>query len=95
MACESDNNLFGNVSNPHGPDRTAGGSSGGEAALIASYQVNAAVGSDVAGSLRIPALFCGITSLKPTAGRLAEVESNYAQQWEGFESQGDYQVTIP
>ena len=94
MACESDNNLFGNVSNPHGPTRTAGGSSGGEAALIASFQVNAAVGSDVAGSLRIPALFCGIVSLKPTAGRLAEVESNYAQQWKDFEGQGDYQTLI-
>ena len=55
---------------------------------------SAAVGSDVAGSLRIPALFCGIVSLKPTAGRLAEVESNYAQQWDDFEAQGDYQTLI-
>lgn len=94
MACESDNNLFGNASNPHDGSRTAGGSSGGEAALIANSSVNCAIGSDIAGSLRIPAMFCGIYSLKPTAGRFADVEENMAVQWSNFAKTGDLQPII-
>ncbi|GAX80280.1 hypothetical protein CEUSTIGMA_g7718.t1 [Chlamydomonas eustigma] len=94
MTFESDNNIFGNTSNPHNEERTAGGSSGGEGALLASNCVNCAVGSDIAGSLRFPALFCGIYSLKPTAGRYADVEPNMARQWPNFRSSGDTQFII-
>jgi Asp-tRNA(Asn)/Glu-tRNA(Gln) amidotransferase A subunit family amidase len=49
--------------------RTSGGSTGGDAVLVAKKMVNGAIGSDIAGSIRIPALFCGIYSLKPTSCR--------------------------
>jgi fatty acid amide hydrolase len=51
-------------------DRTPGGSSGGEGAIIASGGSPLGLGTDIGGSLRIPAAFCGITSLKPTTGRV-------------------------
>ena len=58
------------VGNPHAPARSAGGSSGGSAAALAAAMVPAALGTDTAGSLRIPAAICGISSLKPTHGRV-------------------------
>jgi aspartyl-tRNA(Asn)/glutamyl-tRNA(Gln) amidotransferase subunit A len=58
------------VGNPWAPDRTAGGSSGGSAAALAARMVPAAVGTDTAGSLRIPAALAGISSIKPTYGRI-------------------------
>lgn len=69
---ESFNNVFGETKNPYDHSRIAGGSSGGDAVLIKLGLVNAAMGSDVAGSLRIPALTCGITAFKPTCHRLSE-----------------------
>jgi amidase len=71
FAFESDNLIFGRTNNPWDPTRTAGGSSGGEAALIAACGSPFGLGSDAAGSVRLPAHFCGIASLKPTSGRLA------------------------
>ena len=71
FAFETDNFLFGRTNNPYNPDRTSGGSSGGEAALIAACGSPFGLGSDAAGSVRLPAHFCGIASLKPTSGRLA------------------------
>lgn len=71
FSMESNNNVYGNCLNPFDPTRTAGGSSGGDCALIATGMVNAGIGSDGAGSLRIPALFCGIDAFKPTPGRLS------------------------
>lgn len=68
---ESFNNIFGETKNPYDLGRIAGGSSGGDAVLVKLGVVNAAMGSDVAGSLRIPALCCGITSFKPTCHRLS------------------------
>ena len=58
------------VGNPHAVDRTAGGSSGGSAAALAAGMVPAALGTDTAGSLRIPAALCGVSSFKATHGRV-------------------------
>ena len=71
FAFESDNLIFGRTNNPYDLTRTCGGSSGGEAALIAAGGSPFGLGSDAAGSVRLPAHYCGIASLKPTSGRLA------------------------
>jgi amidase len=71
FAFESDNLIFGRTNNPYDRARTSGGSSGGEAALIAACGSPFGLGSDAAGSVRLPAHYCGIASLKPTSGRLA------------------------
>ena len=70
FAYESDNLIYGRTNNPYDHQRTPGGSSGGESALIAACGSPLGLGSDAAGSVRIPAHFCGITSIKPTTGRL-------------------------
>jgi Asp-tRNA(Asn)/Glu-tRNA(Gln) amidotransferase A subunit family amidase len=70
MAYETDNLLYGKTSNPWDLDRSAGGSSGGEAAAIAAGLSAGGLGSDSGGSVREPAHFCGICSLKPTPGRV-------------------------
>lgn len=69
MYLESDNPLHGRTSNPWNPQRSPGGSSGGEAALIASHASPLGLGTDIGGSVRNPAHVCGIASLKPTTGR--------------------------
>jgi amidase len=68
---ESDNPVFGHTNNPYDLSRTPGGSSGGEATAIAACLSPAGIGSDLAGSVRLPAHFCGITGLKPTTGRVS------------------------
>jgi len=70
MAYETDNLLYGKTSNPWDLSRSAGGSSGGEAAAIAAGCSAGGVGSDGGGSIRVPAHFCGICGLKPTPGRI-------------------------
>lgn len=70
MAWETDNLLYGRTNNPWDLTRTSGGSSGGEAAAIASGCSAGGVGSDGGGSVRVPAHFCGICGLKPTPGRI-------------------------
>jgi Asp-tRNA(Asn)/Glu-tRNA(Gln) amidotransferase A subunit family amidase len=70
MAWETDNLLYGRTNNPWALSRTAGGSSGGEAAAIASGCSAGGVGSDGGGSIRVPAHFSGICGLKPTPGRI-------------------------
>lgn len=67
---ETDNSITGRTNNPWDLSRTAGGSSGGESAAIASYCSAGGIGSDGGGSIRIPAHFCGIAGLKPTPGRV-------------------------
>jgi aspartyl-tRNA(Asn)/glutamyl-tRNA(Gln) amidotransferase subunit A len=66
--CSSQNPHYGTVPNPVAPGRLAGGSSGGSAAAIAAGDVELALGSDSAGSIRIPAAWCGVVGFKPTHG---------------------------
>ncbi|HEY1256714.1 MAG TPA: amidase [Terracidiphilus sp.] len=70
MAYETDNLLHGRTNNPWDLERTPGGSSGGESAAIAAGLSAAGLGSDSGGSVRVPAHFTGICSLKPTPGRI-------------------------
>jgi amidase len=67
---ETDNLIYGRTNNPYDLSRTPGGSSGGESALIAACGSPLGLGSDAFGSVRLPAAFCGIASIKPTSGRL-------------------------
>lgn len=66
----TDNPLRGRTLNPWNAERTAGGSSGGEGSALASGMSPIGLGNDIGGSLRNPAFCCGITSLKPSAGRI-------------------------
>jgi len=67
---ESDNPVYGRTNNPYDQTRTPGGSSGGEAAIIAAGGSPLGLGSDSGGSIRVPAHFCGIAGLRPTVGRV-------------------------
>ena len=70
MTADSHNNVFGRTLNPHNTMLTAGGSSGGEGALVAFRGSPLGIGTDVAGSIRIPALCDGTYGFKPTASRI-------------------------
>ncbi len=67
---ESDNRVYGRSNNPWNLERTPGGSSGGEGAMVAVGGSALGMAGDFAGSTRIPAHFCGVHGLKPTTGRL-------------------------
>jgi amidase len=71
----TDNPLRGRTSNPWNPARTAGGSSGGEGAALATGMTPIGLGNDIGGSLRNPAYCCGIAALKSTIGRIPMVMS--------------------
>ena len=64
------NEIFGATRNPHDPSKTCGGSSGGSAVALACGMVALANGSDLGGSLRNPASFCGVVGMRPAAGRV-------------------------
>ncbi len=66
----TDNALRGATKNPWDASLTAGGSSGGEAAALATGMTPLGIGNDYGGSLRVPAQFCGVASLRPTLGRV-------------------------
>lgn len=66
------NEVFGATRNPWNTRLTPGGSSGGSAAALAAGQVWLATGSDLGGSIRIPASFCGVVGLRPSPGRVAQ-----------------------
>lgn len=67
---ETANLVFGRTVNPHDAGRTAGGSSGGEAAAVAAGLSSFGLGSDLGGSIRLPAHYCGAVGFKPTHGRV-------------------------
>jgi Asp-tRNA(Asn)/Glu-tRNA(Gln) amidotransferase A subunit family amidase len=69
LAVESSNPVYGRTNNPWNLDRAPGGSSGGEGAIVAAGGSPLGLGTDIGGSVRIPAAFCGIAALKPTQGR--------------------------
>ena len=72
LVFECYNPVWGRTLNPYNDAYTSGGGSGGEAALIALDGSPVGIGSDIGGSLRIPAAYCGIYSLKPASGRVSD-----------------------
>jgi Asp-tRNA(Asn)/Glu-tRNA(Gln) amidotransferase A subunit family amidase len=71
-AYETDNVVHGRTNHPLDPERTPGGSSGGEAALAALDATPLGIGTDGGGSLRVPAHYCGVLGLRPTVGRVPD-----------------------
>ena len=71
MTWESDNLVYGRTNNPYDLSRSPSGSSGGAAAIIAAGGSPLDIGTDSAGSIRMPAHYCGIAGLKPTQGRVS------------------------
>jgi amidase len=68
------NDLYGATRNPRDTSLTAGGSSGGDAAAVASGMAALGLGADYGGSIRVPASFCGVFGLRPSAGRVPEFQ---------------------
>jgi amidase len=88
----TDNRLFGATANPWALLRSAGGSSGGAAAAVAAGLGPLAEGSDLAGSIRHPAAWCGVVGFKPTQGRIARYPNQTA--WNAMSSNGPITRTV-
>lgn len=86
---ETDNPVYGRTNNPWNPDRSPGGSSGGEGAIIAAGGSPLGLGSDIGGSIRNPAHACGIQGIKPTSGRLSVRGSADQMLFPGMEAIAD------
>lgn len=89
----TDNPVFGVTRNPHDRTRTAGGSSGGSAAAVASAMVPLATASDGGGSIRIPASACGLPGFKPSLGRIPDGGPNPVD-WMHLTSRGVLTRTV-
>jgi len=83
MAYDAANPVFGRTNNPHDLTRSPGGSSGGCAAAVSACLVPASLGSDLAGSIRVPAHFCGVLGLKPTNGSVP-LDGHFPSATEAF-----------
>jgi fatty acid amide hydrolase len=81
---ESDNPVYGRTNNPWDLERTCGGSSGGEAAIIAARGAPLGIGNDLGGSIRVPCHFCGLHGIRPTSLRMTR--SGSARTLRGFET---------
>jgi amidase len=75
LRLHTDNDLHGPTRNPWNPGRSPGGSGGGEAVAVATGMSALGLGGDVGGSLRTPAHWCGVTTIKPTPGRVPSATS--------------------
>ena len=84
--------VYGTTRNPHNPDRTSGGSSGGSAAAVASGMVSVAHAADGMGSIRIPAANCGLVGLKPGSG-LVPADMG-AHSWFGMSENGPLATSV-
>ena len=80
------NEVFGPTRNPWDPAMSAGGSTGGGAAALASGMIALAEGTDLGGSLRVPAAFCGVVGLRPSVGYVPTHPSHYA--WDTLQVSG-------
>ncbi len=92
MGTGTTNPLVGTTLNPHDLSRTCGDSSGGSAVAVASGMVYLAQGTDMGGSVRTPASFCGIIGLRPALGRIARVPKPLP--WESLVSEGVLARTV-
>ena len=81
---ETDNVVHGRTCHPLDPDRTPGGSSGGEGALAGADASPLGIGTDGGGSLRVPAHYCGVVGLRPTVGRVPDTGTWPATRASGY-----------
>jgi Asp-tRNA(Asn)/Glu-tRNA(Gln) amidotransferase A subunit family amidase len=88
----TDNRIFGATRNPWNLERVAGGSSGGAAAAVAAGLGPLAEGSDLAGSIRVPAACCGVVGFKPSLGRVAHYPARNG--WTSFAAVGPLTRTV-
>src|SRR5687768_9982235 len=86
------NDVFGRTRNPWNLTRSAGGSTGGGAAALATGMIALAEGTDLGGSLRIPASFCGVVGLRPSPGLVPTYPSDYA--WDTLQVTGPMARTV-
>lgn len=93
---QSFNPVYGRTSNPHDPARSPGGSSGGSAAAVASGMVPCDYGTDIGGSVRVPAHFCGVWAHKTTWGLVPKYghDSPALSRREGFVAAADSPLSI-
>lgn len=93
---QSFNPVYGRTSNPHNPERSPGGSSGGSAAAVASGMVPCDFGTDIGGSVRVPAHFCGVWGHKTTWGLVPKTGHDHPamSRSEGFVAAADGPLSI-